>query len=193
MPWMEQIRLGWIGLFNRRQVTLHLDTISGRTSADHWVIIMLVDPLPILLPGIAGVLLLVFFIWIVIVRKFTRTPRYLLASSVIVIVVWWVAYFLSVWVMAVTARTPEEQYDVARAYWGRGSSSFPDFQEAAKWMTLSAESGYVDAQRQLAWFYIVPIGVPADHKRAHYWMEKAAAQGDPAAIKDLQYFEHMYP
>ena len=30
-----------------------------------------------------------------------------------------------VWVMSVTARTPDEQYRVALAYWGRGSNNFP--------------------------------------------------------------------
>jgi hypothetical protein len=154
---------------------------------------MPVDPLPILLPGIAAILLLAFFVGIAIARRITRSLLYILGGSVVVIAVWWGAYFLSVWVMAMTARTPAEQYRVALAYWGRGSSNFPDYHEAAKWMELAAESGHAGAQRQLAWFYIIPIGVSADREKAHYWMKKSAAQGDPAAADDLQYFDKMYP
>jgi hypothetical protein len=163
--------------------------VSGQK---HRVIAMPVDPLPILLPGIAAILFLAFFVGIAIVRRITRLLRCILAGGVIVIAMWWVAYFLSVWLMAMTARTPEEQYQVALAYWGRGSNNFPDYREAAKWMELAAESGHAGAQRQLAWFYIVPIGVPHDTVMAHYWMKKAAEQGDPNAAKDLDYFEKMY-
>jgi TPR repeat protein len=154
---------------------------------------MPVDPLPILLPGVAAILFLAFVVRIVIVRRMTRSLWYILSAGVITAVIWWGVYFLSVCLMAMSARTPEQQYQVALAYWGRGSNNFPDYQEAAKWMERAAEAGHAGAQRQLAWFYIVPVGVQPDRAKAHYWMKKAAEQGDPAASKDLSYFEKMYP
>jgi TPR repeat protein len=154
---------------------------------------MPVDPLPILLPGVALILLLTFLVGIIIVRRITRSLVCILGGSVVLIATWWGVYFLSVWALAMTARTPEEQYRVAKSYWSRGANNFPDYHEAAKWMELAAQSGHAGAQRQLAWFYIIPIGVPADREKAHYWMKKAADQGDLAAARDLQYFDEMYP
>lgn len=156
---------------------------------------MPVDPMPILLPGIAGVLLFVFLVGLLIVRRVTRSLLRILAASIVVIAIWWGIYFLPVSIMAIQARngTPEEQYQVALAYLWRASYNFPDCHEAAKWMERAAQRGHAEAQRQLAWMYIDSCGVPRDTEKARYWMKKAAEQAGPQVAKDLKYIEETYP
>lgn len=67
--------------------------------------------------------------------------------------------------------------------WGK-AGLFPDQKEYAKWIKLSAQNGYVVAQRNLAYNYEnhhgeQPIdGIGKDDSVAAFWYSKAAKQGD---------------
>ena len=66
------------------------------------------------------------------------------------------------------------------------NSDVPTYaQQAAKWMTLSAERGNADFQTRLAVFYFCGIGVPKDIAVAETWLLKAAAQDEPEACEKL--------
>ena len=54
----------------------------------------------------------------------------------------------------------------------------------------SAEQGYVEAQRSLGAMYAAGRGVPQDHAEAINWWRKAAEQGFPEAIKNLNIFDN---
>ncbi len=53
--------------------------------------------------------------------------------------------------------------------------------EGAKWLQKAAESGYDEAQAELARFYDLGIGVQRDEVEANKWRRKAADQGLPWA------------
>ena len=57
--------------------------------------------------------------------------------------------------------------------------------EAAKWWKLSARRGYATSQARLALLYLKGDGVPRDEARAYAWINLAAANLLPSAVKDI--------
>lgn len=55
------------------------------------------------------------------------------------------------------------------------------YDEAIKWYRLSAELGYIDAQRELAFFYYHGSFVAQDYAEAFKWYSKAAEQKSPSS------------
>ena len=53
------------------------------------------------------------------------------------------------------------------------------------WFKIAAEAGVSAAQYALGIAYVDNDGIPVDYDKARYWLEKAAAQGNEAAIRDL--------
>jgi TPR repeat protein len=51
---------------------------------------------------------------------------------------------------------------------------------------MSAARGYVSSQVMLGLMYMKGIGVLKDKARAKQWLEKAAKQGHPIAMKNLK-------
>ena len=143
---------------------------------------MPVDVLPLLLP-LAAVLCLIAG---AVTLRFSRTKGAgLLLAGFCLFGAFLSLYFVPVWWMAITAKTPQEEYRVGRAYIDRGSYNFSNSSEAAKWYEKAAEGGYVDAQLAIGHAYLWGRGVPRDRDKARYWLEKAAAQGDQQAQKYL--------
>jgi len=58
-----------------------------------------------------------------------------------------------------------------------------DYQQAFKWLEMSAEAGFVQAQRALSEMYAKGEGTEKDLEKAKYWLGKAAEQGDEDAGK----------
>lgn len=68
----------------------------------------------------------------------------------------------------------------------RGVGCSPDRQLGLKWLTQSANSGFVQAQTQLAYLYSSGRGGAAQsYPKALYWYGAAAERGDPDALYKL--------
>lgn len=63
------------------------------------------------------------------------------------------------------------------------------YDEAFHWYSLADEQGHAGAQTGLGLCYSTGDGTKRDKKKAIYWMQKAAEQGDEWAIKWLQEFK----
>ncbi|MGD9761864.1 MAG: tetratricopeptide repeat protein [Candidatus Izemoplasmatales bacterium] len=66
---------------------------------------------------------------------------------------------------------------------GRGVE--PNDEEALKWIKLSADLGYVNAQVALGDLYDWGMGVKEDKKEAAKWYEKAAVNGNTIALRKM--------
>lgn len=97
------------------------------------------------------------------------------------------ACFLLVWVcvgsMAALADVREElSEDLA---FRSAEDSREDLDRAIREQTTLAEKGDTDAQRWLGWAFRDGFGMPADHDKALFWLNKAATQGDAGAMNML--------
>jgi TPR repeat protein/S1-C subfamily serine protease len=63
-------------------------------------------------------------------------------------------------------------------------------EEAAKYFSIGAEHGSVEAQYRLGGMYHEGEGVPRDYAQAVKWLTKAAEQGDSSAQKELALMYH---
>lgn len=66
---------------------------------------------------------------------------------------------------------------------GHGIEKNP--QKSFHWFEIAAQAGMDSAQYALGIAYVADEGIPVDYDKAKYWLEKSAAQGYEAAIKDL--------
>ena len=83
----------------------------------------------------------------------------------------------------------EKGYAMAQCEIGRIYLNLNRYDEAFPWLSLAAEQGYATAQTFLGFCYSLGNGTKRDKKKARYWMQKAAEQGDEWAIKWLQEFK----
>ena len=85
--------------------------------------------------------------------------------------------------------TPEEHEAEAQNKRGMlyytGSRDRPDFPAALKCFRAAAEAGHAAAQNSLAMMLSIGQGTPRDPEQAHYWLLRAAAQGDANAQFNL--------
>lgn len=71
----------------------------------------------------------------------------------------------------------ESQFNLAGVLF-TGDGVRRDVDEAVKWLTKSANAGYISSQSALGFIYIQGDGVPKDVNKAIKWFELAAAKGD---------------
>jgi TPR repeat protein len=73
------------------------------------------------------------------------------------------------------------------ARYQRGKESFAarDYQNAFAELKPVAAAGNRDAQYAIGYMYFYGKGVVEDRAQAQYWMQKAADQGQPLAVKAL--------
>ena len=69
---------------------------------------------------------------------------------------------------------------------GQGISQ--DHQEAVKWITLSADQGEVESQKNLGIIYRDGEVVPQDYQTAAKWFELAATQGNITSQINIGFF-----
>jgi len=79
-----------------------------------------------------------------------------------------------------TAVTPEDAYKN-----GRAAYNAQQYEEAARWYTIAAEGGHVEAMRQLAYCYSYGRGVATDYSLCVRWFRAAAELGDADSMKEL--------
>jgi len=58
-------------------------------------------------------------------------------------------------------------------------------EEAFRYYALAADQGYTSAEKNLGICYMIERGTEVDLGKARYWLERAAAKGDEAAIEAL--------
>jgi len=94
-------------------------------------------------------------------------------------------------IQSAKAGNGKAQFALANVYfYGKGNVEMNEL-EAVKWYKLSAENGYAEAQYQMGLFYKSSLskyeefGITHDMNKAYELMEKAAAQGNKDAIKEL--------
>ncbi|MCD7897460.1 MAG: SEL1-like repeat protein [Planctomycetaceae bacterium] len=63
-----------------------------------------------------------------------------------------------------------------------GGDDEPDYEEALRWYTLSADQGFATAMRKIAFLYEWGLGVPQDYEKALAWDTLSAERGNTAAI-----------
>ena len=80
----------------------------------------------------------------------------------------------------------EQGYATAQCEIGIIYLNLNRYDEAFPWLSLAAEQGYATAQTLLGYCYSLGNGTKRDKKKAKYWMQKAAEQGNETAIKWLQ-------
>lgn len=77
----------------------------------------------------------------------------------------------------VVSNNPQALFELGEKYF-HGDGVQPDYQEALKWLELSAEQGHYVSQMYLGTMYgRGDLGVPRDLVRAYLWFCLAAAQG----------------
>jgi TPR repeat protein len=76
----------------------------------------------------------------------------------------------------------KSQYKIATMYAGGWNGLQQDGVEATRWLTLSAEQGYVPAERLLGMMY----SEHDDKAKALYWLKKAADRGDERSRQRLE-------
>lgn len=79
---------------------------------------------------------------------------------------------------------PKAQFNLARSY-EKGEDVCIDYKEAARLYRLSADQKYMESQTNLGLMYCKGRGVEQSYDEAKVWLEKAAAQGDQLAIREL--------
>ncbi|MCY4224299.1 MAG: tetratricopeptide repeat protein [Bacteroidetes bacterium] len=79
-----------------------------------------------------------------------------------------------------TSLTPEEQYDLALAYY-HGKGVLKDWNQEIHWYRKAAMQGHAAAQAALGNAYYRGRGVLKDWNQATHWWRKAAEQGDAEA------------
>jgi len=80
---------------------------------------------------------------------------------------------------------PSAQYEIGQRY-ASGSSGLPqDDDQAAYWLTRSAEQGLAPAQYRLGTMFEKGVGVPENPTKARGWYERAGAQGNVKAMHNL--------
>lgn len=99
-------------------------------------------------------------------------------------------YYVPVWLMAMKASTPHQMYKVGKMYQAR--DIFPNMGAAARWYEAAAERGHADAQYWVGLCYASGWGVRKDISRGRSWLERAAAQGQEHAIRDLRQPANLY-
>ena len=67
----------------------------------------------------------------------------------------------------------------------QGRNVNPDGKEAIRWLTLSAQNGFVPAEYELGRTYLYGRGIPADYTQAIVWEGKAAKAGHLSAQNDM--------
>jgi TPR repeat protein len=70
------------------------------------------------------------------------------------------------------------EFDLSAYYAKRNGHARPDYTNALKYLRLSADQGYGDAEVALGYFYGRGLGVPRDVPTAVQWYRKAADQGN---------------
>ena len=77
-------------------------------------------------------------------------------------------------------------YTLANLYYNDEVGIDKDIDSAIKWYTAAAKFGHVESMNKLAWIYFQGIDVRIDLKKAAYWYQKAADNGDFDAISMLE-------
>lgn len=85
------------------------------------------------------------------------------------------------------AGSAEAQYVIGQCYLS-GRNCIRDFQQAIKWLTLSAEQGYVQAQFDLGCLYGDGEYIAINEELSFKWQNEAAKNGHPAAWAYLATF-----
>ena len=75
----------------------------------------------------------------------------------------------------------------------RGNGKTRDYQQAAKWYTLSAKQGYRSAQHLLGAMYAQGRGVARNHIKAYAWCKVSASQHSRRALLKLKKIETRMP
>lgn len=76
----------------------------------------------------------------------------------------------------------EKLYQTGMDYYYGEHGKKRDYAMALTYFQQAAEKGYTEAQ----WIYKFGYGTTVDLKKAHYWIEEAAAQGNKDAISALK-------
>ena len=139
---------------------------------------MPVNPVPEVLLASA---LIVLIVGTAMYRRRRAHARRVLMAGIALLSVFLGTYFVPVWVMALKARSAQEQFLVGEAYKKRASCSFPNQSAAARWYERAAAAGHAQAQFEIGIAYLYGWGVKQDKKAAFAWFEKAAANGNRAA------------
>ena len=74
-----------------------------------------------------------------------------------------------------------------------GQTGGQDFANAAKWFERAAGAGHTQAQYNLGFLYYEGKGVQQNLKTAFDWINRAAEQGYPKAIKARDAFKQAMP
>lgn len=85
---------------------------------------------------------------------------------------------------------PADWHAIGQQYWRSGGDG-DGYELAARWFAKAADAGYLPALKDLAFCYLVGIGLPQDDARAFATYEKAARLGD-AEAEDFVGFCHEY-
>lgn len=141
-----------------------------------------IDLIPNLLLGSEAVLVLIGSS--LLYRKH-RAWKWLLSIGVTLLVSFVAVFYVPIWIMASNADSPDEEVRVAEAY-REIDLPLPNFWAAARWYLRAAEHGHVEAQFTIGFWYARGIGVSEDDKKAHFWIQKAAANGHEDATRFLQ-------
>ncbi len=83
-------------------------------------------------------------------------------------------------------KTLEELLQTGLDYYYGEHGKKRDYAMALTYFQQAAEKGYTEAQWRLGYIYKFGYGTTVDLKKAHYWIEKAAAQGNEDAISALK-------
>ncbi|MDH5553195.1 MAG: sel1 repeat family protein [Nitrosomonas sp.] len=87
----------------------------------------------------------------------------------------------------------DAQYQLGLAYLN-GDDTIQDFEEAAKWFELAAESNHALAQYQLGLIYKTGLGKKPDLEKSYMWLNISAAAGiDMAAIARSEIIHSLSP
>lgn len=88
------------------------------------------------------------------------------------------------------SRNPGDWYELGRRYW-KSNGEGDAHEQAARWFARAAEADYIPALKDLAFCYLVGVGVPQDDAMAYASYERAARLGD-AEAEDFVGFCHEY-
>lgn len=83
-------------------------------------------------------------------------------------------------------KSAEQDYALAQYYLAVYYSGQGNEEQTVKWMQKAAENGNADAQYLIGYFYYLGAGVEKDLVKAAYWLQKAADQGQTAAVELLR-------
>lgn len=87
----------------------------------------------------------------------------------------------------------DAQYQLGLAYLN-GNDTIQDFEEAAKWFELAAESNHALAQYQLGLIYKTGLGTEPDLEKSYMWLNISAAAGiDMAALARNEVIHSLSP